>query len=206
MSRHHCLPRHRRSLNEYMFHFLRFPKLPTDTDWEHDHHQYHYLHSGLPPAAAGEEGWPSPMGPEPGARGTAHGSSILHALPDPQESISDFYWYYSGKDVIEEQGKRNFSKAMSVAKQVFNSLTEYIQVGSALGDLRRRSCRHPALLLRLQATLCSPGTLHRKPAESGAQSPLGCRGGLPARVRAHDDEAGSGLSSSENSSFPPAIP
>lgn len=49
--------------------------------------------------------------------------------PPLQESISDFYWYYSGKDVIEEQGKRNFSKAMSVAKQVFNSLTEYIQVG-----------------------------------------------------------------------------
>ena len=45
-----------------------------------------------------------------------------------QESISDFYWYYSGKDVIDEQGKRNFSKAMAVAKQVFNSLTEYIQV------------------------------------------------------------------------------
>ncbi|XP_014749001.1 PREDICTED: ryanodine receptor 1-like, partial [Sturnus vulgaris] len=31
-----------------------------------------------------------------------------------QESISDFYWYYSGKDVIDEQGKRNFSKAMAV--------------------------------------------------------------------------------------------
>ncbi|EMP27841.1 Ryanodine receptor 2 [Chelonia mydas] len=45
-----------------------------------------------------------------------------------RESISDFYWYYSGKDVIDEQGKRNFSKAMAVAKQVFNSLTEYIQV------------------------------------------------------------------------------
>lgn len=69
------------------------------------------------------------------------------ALPCPQESISDFYWYYSGKDVIEEQGKRNFSKAMSVAKQVFNSLTEYIQVGSALGALRRQSCLHPTLRL-----------------------------------------------------------
>jgi len=45
-----------------------------------------------------------------------------------QESISDFYWYYSGKDIIDEPGKRNFSKAMAVAKQVFNSLTEYIQV------------------------------------------------------------------------------
>ncbi len=45
-----------------------------------------------------------------------------------QESISDFYWYYSGKDVIDEQGQRNFSKAINVAKQVFNTLTEYIQV------------------------------------------------------------------------------
>lgn len=45
-----------------------------------------------------------------------------------QESISDFYWYYSGKDVIDEQGQRNFSKAIQVAKQVFNTLTEYIQV------------------------------------------------------------------------------
>ncbi|XP_035768338.1 ryanodine receptor 2-like [Neolamprologus brichardi] len=43
------------------------------------------------------------------------------------ESISDFYWYYSGKDVIDEQGQRNFSKAINVAKQVFNTLTEYIQ-------------------------------------------------------------------------------
>ncbi|KAI4534523.1 hypothetical protein MG293_015383 [Ovis ammon polii] len=53
-----------------------------------------------------------------------------------QESISDFYWYYSGKDVIEEQGKRNFSKAMSVAKQVFNSLTEYIQDSSQIELLK----------------------------------------------------------------------
>lgn len=45
-----------------------------------------------------------------------------------QESISDFYWYYSGKDVIDEQGQKNFSKAINVAKQVFNTLTEYIQV------------------------------------------------------------------------------
>lgn len=45
-----------------------------------------------------------------------------------QESISDFYWYYSGKDVIDAHGQQNFSKAMEVAKQVFNTLTEYIQV------------------------------------------------------------------------------
>lgn len=47
-----------------------------------------------------------------------------------QESISDFYWYYSGKDVIDERGQHNFSKAISVAKQVFNTLTEYIQVNA----------------------------------------------------------------------------
>lgn len=45
-----------------------------------------------------------------------------------QESISDFYWFYSGKDIIDDQGQRNFSKAINVAKQVFNTLTEYIQV------------------------------------------------------------------------------
>lgn len=49
-------------------------------------------------------------------------------FPSIQESISDFYWYYSGKDVIDEAGQRNFSRALAVAKQVFNSLTEYIQV------------------------------------------------------------------------------
>lgn len=53
-----------------------------------------------------------------------------------KESISDFYWYYSGKDIIDEPGKKNFSKAMTVAKQIFNSLTEYIQVRcEPVGDL-----------------------------------------------------------------------
>uniref|UniRef100_A0A8D2LE34 Ryanodine receptor 1 n=1 Tax=Varanus komodoensis TaxID=61221 RepID=A0A8D2LE34_VARKO len=59
-----------------------------------------------------------------------------------QESISDFYWYYSGKDVIDDQGKRNFSKAMAVAKQVFNSLTEYIQ-GPCTGN--QQSLAHSRL-------------------------------------------------------------
>lgn len=58
-----------------------------------------------------------------------------------QESISDFYWYYSGKDVIDEQGQRNFSKAINVAKQVFNTLTEYIQVLSFRGFVSRRDDR-----------------------------------------------------------------
>ncbi|XP_037606363.1 ryanodine receptor 3 isoform X5 [Sebastes umbrosus] len=59
-----------------------------------------------------------------------------------QESISDFYWYYSGKDVIDETGKVNFSKALSVAKQIFNSLTEYIQ-GPCIGN--QQSLAHSRL-------------------------------------------------------------
>ncbi len=64
-----------------------------------------------------------------------------------QESISDFYWYYSGKDIMDEPGKRNFSKAMTVAKQVFNSLTEYIQVlTSPLYAVELfQTCRFPSL-------------------------------------------------------------
>ncbi|XP_060765620.1 ryanodine receptor 1 isoform X1 [Neoarius graeffei] len=59
-----------------------------------------------------------------------------------QESISDFYWYYSGKELIDEPGKRNFSKAMNVAKQVFNTLTEYIQ-GPCTGN--QQSLAHSRL-------------------------------------------------------------
>ncbi|XP_078131521.1 ryanodine receptor 3 [Sander vitreus] len=59
-----------------------------------------------------------------------------------QESISDFYWYYSGKDVIDETGKFNFSKALHVAKQIFNSLTEYIQ-GPCIGN--QQSLAHSRL-------------------------------------------------------------
>uniref|UniRef100_A0AAR2LK81 Ryanodine receptor 3 n=1 Tax=Pygocentrus nattereri TaxID=42514 RepID=A0AAR2LK81_PYGNA len=59
-----------------------------------------------------------------------------------QESISDFYWYYSGKDVIDEHGQRNFSKALAVAKQIFNSLTEYIQ-GPCIGN--QQSLAHSRL-------------------------------------------------------------
>ncbi|TSS85079.1 Ryanodine receptor 2 [Bagarius yarrelli] len=59
-----------------------------------------------------------------------------------QESISDFYWYYSGKKVIDEPGQRNFSKAIRVAKQVFNTLTEYIQ-GPCTGN--QQSLAHSRL-------------------------------------------------------------
>jgi hypothetical protein len=36
-----------------------------------------------------------------------------------QESIMDFYWHYSSKEVIDQSGKDNFYKAINVAKQVF---------------------------------------------------------------------------------------
>ncbi|XP_041866038.1 ryanodine receptor 2 isoform X2 [Melanotaenia boesemani] len=68
--------------------------------------------------------------------------STVDYLLRVQESISDFYWYYSGKDVIDTQGQRNFSKAIEVAKQVFNTLTEYIQ-GPCTGN--QQSLAHSRL-------------------------------------------------------------
>ena len=50
-----------------------------------------------------------------------------------QESMMDFYWYYSRKDVIDPAGKSNFFKAIGVASQVFNTLTEVIQ-GPCVGN------------------------------------------------------------------------
>ncbi|XP_072545007.1 ryanodine receptor 2 [Salminus brasiliensis] len=68
--------------------------------------------------------------------------STVDYLLRVQESISDFYWYYSGKDVIDDHGQRNFSKAIRVAKQVFNTLTEYIQ-GPCTGN--QQSLAHSRL-------------------------------------------------------------
>jgi ryanodine receptor 2 len=39
----------------------------------------------------------------------------------------DFYWHYSGKETIDQPGKESFCRAITVAKQIFRSLTEYIQ-------------------------------------------------------------------------------
>ncbi len=50
-----------------------------------------------------------------------------------QESIMDFYWHYSGKSTVDAAGRDNFCKAISVASQVFNTLTEYIQ-GPCVGN------------------------------------------------------------------------
>ncbi|XP_028278418.1 ryanodine receptor 2 [Parambassis ranga] len=68
--------------------------------------------------------------------------STVDYLLRVQESISDFYWYYSGKDVIDAQGQHSFSKAIQVAKQVFNTLTEYIQ-GPCTGN--QQSLAHSRL-------------------------------------------------------------
>lgn len=45
-----------------------------------------------------------------------------------QESIMDFYWHYSSKDTIDPAGKDSFCRAITVAAQVFCSISEYIQV------------------------------------------------------------------------------
>ncbi|XP_047459189.1 ryanodine receptor 2 isoform X2 [Mugil cephalus] len=68
--------------------------------------------------------------------------STVDYLLRVQESISDFFWYYSGKKVIDAQGQHNFSKAIEVAKQVFNTLTEYIQ-GPCTGN--QQSLAHSRL-------------------------------------------------------------
>ncbi|CAF1337435.1 unnamed protein product, partial [Rotaria sordida] len=48
-------------------------------------------------------------------------------LLSSQESLMDFYWHYSGKETIDAYGKENLCRVIIVAKQVFNTLTEYIQ-------------------------------------------------------------------------------
>ncbi|VUZ49839.1 unnamed protein product, partial [Hymenolepis diminuta] len=44
-----------------------------------------------------------------------------------QESIMDFYWHFSNKPIIDESGRTNFLKAIKIGKQLFRTLTEYIQ-------------------------------------------------------------------------------
>ncbi|CAI8034630.1 Ryanodine receptor 2 [Geodia barretti] len=44
-----------------------------------------------------------------------------------QESVSDFYWHYSGQETIDLLGRDSLLRAFRVAKQVFRTLTEYIQ-------------------------------------------------------------------------------
>ncbi|KAI6237110.1 hypothetical protein M3Y95_00230500 [Aphelenchoides besseyi] len=50
-----------------------------------------------------------------------------------QESVMDFYWHYSSKEVIDEGGKEYFLRAIQVCSQTFNTLTESIQ-GPCVGN------------------------------------------------------------------------
>lgn len=50
-----------------------------------------------------------------------------------QESMMDFYWYYSRKEVIDPAGLSNFLKAIGVASQVFNTVAEVLQ-GPCVGN------------------------------------------------------------------------
>ena len=43
-----------------------------------------------------------------------------------QESMMDFYWYYSRKDCIDPAGMANLLKAIGVASQVLNTIAEVI--------------------------------------------------------------------------------
>lgn len=121
----------------------RFSELLADSDWQHHHHQHNHLYSGLSSPTAGrvrqqiDSSQKAAMNLSCEVNWTVcllyfqRKGFNYYFFPfcfSIKESISDFYWYYSGKDVIDEPGKKNFSKAMTVAKQIFNTLTEYIQV------------------------------------------------------------------------------
>uniref|UniRef100_A0AC34GYL2 RyR/IP3R Homology associated domain-containing protein n=1 Tax=Panagrolaimus sp. ES5 TaxID=591445 RepID=A0AC34GYL2_9BILA len=62
-------------------------------------------------------------------------NSTVDYLLRLQESVMDFYWHYSSKEVIDEGGKEYFLRAIQVCSQVFNTLTESIQVSFYLTDL-----------------------------------------------------------------------
>ena len=50
-----------------------------------------------------------------------------------QESMMDFYWYYSRKDVIDPAGQANFSTSIGVESLVLNTLIEVLQ-GPCVGN------------------------------------------------------------------------
>uniref|UniRef100_A0A7E4VXK5 EF-hand domain-containing protein n=1 Tax=Panagrellus redivivus TaxID=6233 RepID=A0A7E4VXK5_PANRE len=60
-------------------------------------------------------------------------NSTVDYLLRLQESVMDFYWHYSSKEVIDEGGKEYFLRAIQVCSQVFNTLTESIQ-GPCVGN------------------------------------------------------------------------
>lgn len=69
-----------------------------------------------------------------------------------QESISDFYWHYTDYQTIDLSGRENFLKAFKIAKQVFRTLTEYVQVRLVLmlGELLHVKLKAEALALEIK--------------------------------------------------------
>ena len=45
-----------------------------------------------------------------------------------QDSIRDFYWYHAKQDSLELPARETFLLSFKVAKQLFRTLTEYMQV------------------------------------------------------------------------------
>jgi hypothetical protein len=70
--------------------------------------------------------------------------------------MMDFYWYYSRKEVIDPAGKSNFFKAIGVASQVFNTLTEVIQ-GPCVGN--QQTLAHSRYILFFVLYQCSNNLL-----------------------------------------------
>lgn len=58
-----------------------------------------------------------------------------------QESIMDFYWHYSSKEVIDQSGIENFCKAINVAKQVSRKFSG--QTYTKLAGVHRSSAPSP---------------------------------------------------------------
>ena len=73
--------------------------------------------------------------------------------------MMDFYWYYSRKDVIDPAGKANLFKAIGVASQVFNTLTEVIQ-GPCVGNQQTLAhSRYSIFAILHFVTLCPESLL-----------------------------------------------
>lgn len=86
---------------------------------------------------------------------------------------------------MDEAGQHNFSKALAVAKQIFNSLTEYIQVHTCV----LHCCwTVPQTYMRFTILGLFSGPVYWESAEFGTQQVVGCSGGIPACFRQHANE------------------
>jgi len=101
---------------------FRLAELFEDTGWKYDNSQCCHLHSRL---LASTTGLRLLLIFLVGISRAKYFNAFF--LSFIQESIMDFYWHYSSKELIDPAGKANFFKAIGVASQVFNTLTEVIQ-------------------------------------------------------------------------------